>query len=103
MQLSGIPDDADLITIAAIAIANDDEVLDTIERIRSFRPVRSEVAKMQGWGIFRKIRKGIRKVWKHGKGWIINKAINALKGRVAAILNRHPTVKRYVQKLVCGY
>ena len=92
MQLSGIPDDADLITIAAIAIANDDEVLDTMKRIRSFHPVRSS------WHSFKKIGRAIRKIRIRG-----NKAINALKGRVAAILNRHPTVKRYVQKLLCGY
>ena len=98
MQFNGISDDADLITIAAIAIANDDEVLDTMKRIRSFRPVGSEVAKMQGW-----FRGGVRKIWNRGKSWIINKALNILRGRVAAILKRHPTVKRYVQKLLCGY
>lgn len=101
VKLSDIPDDDDLITIATIAIANDDNVvLDAVKKLRHFRQVNSKLVKMQSWtGI-------VGRLWNTYKGRLqplITIAINALRGHVGGILNRHPTVKRYVQQLLCGY
>ena len=101
VEFSEIPSDADLVTIANIAIANDDEVvLNAAKTLWQFRQMNSKLVKAEG---FRDVIGGL---WRRYGGRLqplIKIAINALRGHVANILNRHPTVKQYVQQLVCGY
>lgn len=101
MQFSDIPSDADLVIIATIAKANDDKVvLDAVRKLRHFQRVNMQLVKMQNIGNL------VSTLWNTYRGRlqpIITIAINALRSHVASILNRHPTVKQYVQQLICGY
>lgn len=102
VKLSDIPDDADLITIATIAIANDDNVvLDAVKKLRHFRQVNSKLVKMQS--SWTGIVSGLWNTYKGRLQPLIRIVINALRSHVGGILNRHPTVKGYVQQLLCGY
>ena len=98
VELSEIPSDADLVTIANIAIANDDEVtLNAAKKLWQFRQMNSKLVKAEGF---------FGGLWKRFGGRLkplIKIAINALRGHVEKILKRHPTVKQYVQQLLCGY
>ena len=104
MQFSDIPSDSDLITIATIAMANDDKVvLDAVKKLRHFHRVNTQLVKMETWSGLGNI---VSRLWDTYKGNLqplITIAINALKGHVAAILRQHPTIKQYVQQLLCGY
>ena len=101
VQFSEIPSDTDLVTIANIAIANDDEVvLNAAKKLWQFRQMNSKLVKAEGFGTV------VRGLWnRYGSRLqpLIKIAINALRGHVANILSRHPTVKQYVQQLLCGY
>ena len=101
VQFSEIPSDTDLVTIANIAVANDDEVvLNAAKKLWQFRQMNSKLVKAEGFGTV------VRGLWnRYGSRLqpLIKIAINALRGHVKNILSRHPTVKQYVQQLLCGY
>lgn len=103
-QANNIPTDAELVIIATIAKANDDKVvLDAAKKLRHFLRVKTKLVKLQSWGNLGSIASRFWNTYKGRLQPLITIAVNALRGVVANILRQHPTVKGYVQQLLCGY